>query len=215
MSRCYYVWNRQLVVVVVPAILCLACNGLYVLPDTTDDLQLNLATAVGLAYIIDFNDNAIGLIDHINALQSFGPLYIAFLVFDFCSNLLLTSLLAGRIFVVVKQARASIGGGLPRFYSSIIVAILESGSLYPLTLLSVFIFNWTWGLSSVMGSTVILLSMIHIVCIASTLMVVLVGTGSTFQDEMPVRLTEIHFNNEHSHDGADSHSHGNPVTVNT
>ncbi|KAJ8074400.1 hypothetical protein PM082_015300 [Marasmius tenuissimus] len=118
---------------------------------------------MGLAGIITYDNIQVGLISHIDARQSFGPLWVTFAILDFCSNLLLTSLLAGRIFVVVKQVRAVVGFSLPRFYSSIIAAIIESGSLHPLALLSLFIFNWTWGSSSVMGAAVVLFSIIHIV----------------------------------------------------
>ncbi|KAG7087010.1 hypothetical protein E1B28_012988 [Marasmius oreades] len=169
-SRCYLIWNQSLLVVIFPTLLCLASN------------------AVGMVYIwshmTDFT--AIFLGDNSSLIKFALP----FILLDLCSNLLLTLLIAGKIFLVVRETRNITGIHGPNTYSSLIaimyvtnvkgglwilnpsVRSVESGVLYPVALIILLFFH----------RNSVIFSLVQIVGIAPTLIIVRVGLGTALPD---------------------------------
>ncbi|KAJ8085447.1 hypothetical protein PM082_004263 [Marasmius tenuissimus] len=118
-------------------------------------------------------------------------------------NLLLTLLIAGRIFYIVHQVRAhlTLRTSIPQMYRTVISATLESGSLYPVALaiftLCIFTGDETNNPTTNRGFRLKLVfdtmfdSLITIMGIASTLIVVRVSLGIAIHDETSFKETVV------------------------
>ncbi|TFK31630.1 hypothetical protein BDQ12DRAFT_729391 [Crucibulum laeve] len=141
--RCYTIWNNSKRVIIVPSIMLLA------------------GSACGYTFI--------GLSEQE---YRFRDLLRAFLFITLALNVLVTVLMAGRIWWISKKARAILGPGLAGKYNTAIAIIVESGIIYAIyvTVDVVFqLYPLDAGLAQVVG-------------IVPTLMIVQVGLGRNTKD---------------------------------
>ncbi|KAJ8091084.1 hypothetical protein PM082_024700 [Marasmius tenuissimus] len=116
--------------------------------------------------------NVFGSIYGVRPFPENEPLLV-FLGLDFMVHFLLTLFIAIKIVSVMRQANKILGRKSRKMYSSVLVIVIESGLLYPLSLVLVM------STPSDLGMIYVL---IHVVGIAPTLVVVRVGLGNAFQD---------------------------------
>ncbi|ESK87728.1 hypothetical protein Moror_1829 [Moniliophthora roreri MCA 2997] len=115
--RCYLLWGRQKKIIALPCLCCLA-NNIFAI------VSIPLSTqSVPLSHIID----ATGLLGY--------WLYWAFLLATFLTNLILTLLIAGRIFYMSRWATKYYGKDANRTYRTVLAISLESGLIYPIALI--------------------------------------------------------------------------------
>ncbi|KAJ8073796.1 hypothetical protein PM082_012074 [Marasmius tenuissimus] len=159
-SRCFIVWGRRLRIIVIPAILSVACNA------------AGLVTAATAEHF-----RPVGSYSMFSLRATGGtPLLIAFIATDLFINILLTLMLAGRIFAITRTTREILGSNVRTMYYSLVVVIIESGMLYPITLILLP------ALASTAGSNVVAFSLVQIVGITPTLVIVRVGLGNHVED---------------------------------
>ncbi|KAL0564957.1 hypothetical protein V5O48_017077 [Marasmius crinis-equi] len=140
-SRCYVVWGHRLRIIIFPAVLSIACNA---------------AGLVTAATVEQFRPTGSYSVFSLRAAGG-TPLVVAFITTDLFINLLLTAMLAGRIFTITRTTRAILGKNVRSMYYSIVIIILESGMLYPVTLILLP------SLASTAGSNIVAYSLVQIV----------------------------------------------------
>ncbi|KAK7016807.1 hypothetical protein VNI00_018794 [Paramarasmius palmivorus] len=115
--RCYFVWGQRRKVIIVPAVLC-AVN--------------NVAAIVFVAY---FHDSIGPILLNTGLLWPDWYLYTAFLSGTILTNLLLTLLIAGRIIYISREATRYVGKSHRNMYKTVVAITMESGLIYPTTLI--------------------------------------------------------------------------------
>ncbi|KAF9265542.1 hypothetical protein L218DRAFT_957142 [Marasmius fiardii PR-910] len=162
--RCYHVWNSRLVIVF-PTVLCIVCNVLGFVSTSVSFVKVVHSSArFDLKTLVAMDDRIVGR----------QPLLLAFLTLDLVSNLLLTFLIATRLFFIMRQlARRTEAKGLRTMYTSVMVVVVESGILYPVGLIALLS----------IANNAITYSLIHFVGIAPTLIIVRIGLGTALQLE--------------------------------
>ncbi|KAJ8078114.1 hypothetical protein PM082_000320 [Marasmius tenuissimus] len=115
--RCYSIWHQRIRVIVVPAIICLANNIVAV---------VNFARYLKeLSAIWDFLLGETG-----------SDLFLVYILWTVLTNIMLTSMIAGRIWYISRQAMASLGkSSINRMCRTVLAITLESGMIYPAALL--------------------------------------------------------------------------------
>ncbi|KAK1218138.1 hypothetical protein PQX77_019181 [Marasmius sp. AFHP31] len=122
-------------------------------------------------------------------------IHIVFSMVNAFVNLLVTFLLAGRIYYIHREARALLGKGVNTFYRTLIAIIIESGILYPIILI-IYVFS--------PAQMILYPALIQVVGIAQTMIIVRTGLGldstpSTIGTITPdatlpgIPQTQIHF----------------------
>ncbi|KAJ8073793.1 hypothetical protein PM082_012071 [Marasmius tenuissimus] len=159
-SRCFLVWGQRWRIIVIPAILSVACNA------------AGLVTAATVEHFRPTGSYSMF------SLRATGgtPLLITFIAVDLFINVLLTLMLAGRIFVITRTTREILGSNVRTMYHSLVVIIIESGMLYPITLILLP------ALASTAGMNIVAFSLVQIVGITPTLVIVRVGLGNHVED---------------------------------
>ncbi|KAF9259774.1 hypothetical protein L218DRAFT_947327 [Marasmius fiardii PR-910] len=157
--RAYFIWGRNLTVAVVPAILCLACTAVGFATAATSSKFLP-----GGSYS-EFRTHA-----HCRT-----TLVVAFVTMEIALNVFVTLIIVVKIMLIKRKVRVILGKNNMSMYHSIMVMILESGIIYPITLILLPVLTTSAG-------DVIAYSLIQVVGIAPTLIVVRVGLGTYVQD---------------------------------
>ncbi|KJA18262.1 hypothetical protein HYPSUDRAFT_45430 [Hypholoma sublateritium FD-334 SS-4] len=141
--RCHSVWNRSKRVIVLPCILLIS------------------GTACGYAFIGLSKEE-----------YRFRKLLVAFLFTTVTLNMLVTVLMAGRIWWIARKARSILGPGLSSKYNTMIAIIVESGVIYSIYVVLDVVFPdllLDAGLAQVVG-------------IVPTLIIVQIGLGMSTHD---------------------------------
>ncbi|KAJ8074179.1 hypothetical protein PM082_012471 [Marasmius tenuissimus] len=125
--RCYFIWGNHISwVVIVPSLACLAKNVIGI-------LALTPCCSNGRP---DFNYDLEALTQHGESRASHD--HNMFLLYytsgSCCANILLTSIIGGRIFYLSHQAARLSTQCMSELYKTIIHAFLDSGLLYPVNL---------------------------------------------------------------------------------
>jgi hypothetical protein len=141
--RCHSVWNNSKRIIVLPAFLLLA------------------GSACGYAYI--------GLSDEE---YRFRQLLNAFLFTTVTLNLLVTILMASRIWWIARKARTILGPGLAKKYHTLIAIVIESGVIY-----SIYVV-----LDVVFPGLILDAGLAQVVGIVPTLIIVQIGLGRDSHD---------------------------------
>jgi len=141
--RCHAVWNRSKRVIVLPCFL-LICG-----------------TGFGYGFI------AVSKEDY-----RFRQLLIAFLFTTVALNMLVTILMAGRIWWIARKARAILGPGLSSKYTTMIAIIVESGVIYSIYFI----------LDVVIQDLILDAGLAQVVGIVPTLIIVQIGLGRDAYD---------------------------------
>ncbi|KAJ8078271.1 hypothetical protein PM082_000477 [Marasmius tenuissimus] len=170
--RCYLVWGRRYWVIILPSLLCLANNVVGILTLTPWSLGHGLAFDFGLSTIPQGQLHT-KTTDH-------DRFIISFAFGSFCTNIILTGLIAGRIFHIGHR-----------------VAKLGVQRVDPSCIKPSFTRRWNRGcytplISSLVLQTFLKMSynfLIMIMGIASTLIIVRSALGITIQDEETFKAT--------------------------
>ncbi|KAI3614481.1 hypothetical protein WG66_009732 [Moniliophthora roreri] len=119
--RCYIIWGRNIRVIIIPTLLCIANNvlGIVVIIRYSKDIGIGISATVLQPYR---GDKALRIIP-------------AFLFMTALTNLLITFLIAARIYVISRRAAKYVGKNVNRMYRTVISIVLESGLIYPLVLI--------------------------------------------------------------------------------
>ncbi|KAK1222161.1 hypothetical protein PQX77_015007 [Marasmius sp. AFHP31] len=128
------------------------------------------------------------------------PRMVTFAFLALVSNLLLTMLIAGRIFYVAYQAGKylPVRTSVPTMYRTIISATLESGLIYPIALMiyaacalkfKQIVDDYRYDFTSNLIADVLFDSLVTIMGIASTLIIVRVTLGLAIHDEKSFKET--------------------------
>ncbi|PPR07869.1 hypothetical protein CVT24_005606 [Panaeolus cyanescens] len=136
--RCHAVWNNSKRVILLPCFL-LVCGS-----------------ACGYAFIAVSQDE-----------YKFRKLLVAFLFSTVTLNMLVTMLMAGRIWWIARKARAILGPGLSSKYNTMIAIIVESGIIY-----SIYVI-----LDVVFPNLILDAGLAQVVGIVPTLIIVQIGMG--------------------------------------
>ncbi|KAF8960650.1 hypothetical protein BDZ97DRAFT_1296114 [Flammula alnicola] len=141
--RCHAVWNRSKRVIILPCFLLLC------------------GTACGYAFIALSKEE-----------YRFRKLLVAFLFTTVTLNMLVTVLMAGRIWWIARKARAILGPGLSSKYNTMIAIIVESGVIYSMYVV----------LDVVYPDLILDAGLAQIVGIVPTLIIVQIGLGRDAHD---------------------------------
>ncbi|KAG2030043.1 hypothetical protein BDR03DRAFT_975104 [Suillus americanus] len=185
--RCWLVWGKNFYVIVLPLLTALVGFG-CILPIPSLLMSINPTSPVPPAQIV--------------------PLTIAGYVLPLCTNIMVTGLIAGRIWymsripVVDEHGKPAIlkiaTGGRP------MMLIIESGALYMITQLIFVILVATRN----PAEAVLSLAGTQIYGIASTLIIIRVGLGiSSEQTMLTMTTTQVEFHS-HRRDTTGTHSVG-------
>ncbi|ESK94374.1 hypothetical protein Moror_8156 [Moniliophthora roreri MCA 2997] len=119
--RCYIVWSGNIKIIMFPAALCLTNNilGTVVIVRYSTDIGIGL-----LAFIIDVEENT----EDIRVIA-------AFLLMTALTNLLITVMIAGRIYFISHKASKYVDKNVNKMYRTVIAVVLESGLIYPISLI--------------------------------------------------------------------------------
>ncbi|ESK88145.1 hypothetical protein Moror_5577 [Moniliophthora roreri MCA 2997] len=177
MWRCYIVWGGNIRVIILPTLLCIANNGIVVAIHYTKGIELDISLIV---LYFHRGDKSFRMIS-------------AFLLMTALTNLLITFLIAGRIYVISRKAAKYVGKNVNKMYWTVITIILESGLMYPLVLIiyasSVLtVFNLVnmpaWEVQNRMRFLAVLLqsTLNQFVGIAPTLIIVRIGLGISVEN---------------------------------
>uniref|UniRef100_A0A0W0G7D5 Uncharacterized protein n=1 Tax=Moniliophthora roreri TaxID=221103 RepID=A0A0W0G7D5_MONRR len=179
--RCYLVWGSRVKPIVVPAVLCLANNvaGLVVI-GMRQSINVHSGTT---------SSNTLAIISN----ASPPKMFIVFLYGTLVSNVILTAMIAGRIYYVIRPTFALLGPSVRRTYKTAIAISLESGVLYPIALLIYAailpITKHQLEVQSISPKTEVVITsktfhdlLIQIVGIAPTLIIIRVGLGYCLVD---------------------------------
>ncbi|KAJ8090901.1 hypothetical protein PM082_024824 [Marasmius tenuissimus] len=120
--RCFLVWEGRKRVISLPASLCFVNNVLGYL--TMLNSRGDRPNFVGLQ--VDVRGEK---------LQPQSIVLLAYSLGSLCSNLLLTSLIVGRVFYISHRVARLSKQPVAQIYRTVIYAVVESGILYPMTLL--------------------------------------------------------------------------------
>ncbi|KIK64226.1 hypothetical protein GYMLUDRAFT_259219 [Collybiopsis luxurians FD-317 M1] len=107
-----------------------------------------------------------------------GTFTLIFAIVNAFANILMTLMIAGRIWWVSRTVQASCALQ-QRWYHKLVVIIMESGVIYPLCLVAI---SPLLFLSAAPGSNPTTLAVITM-GIAPTLIAVRIGSGSTYEDQ--------------------------------
>ncbi|KAK7061034.1 hypothetical protein VNI00_000769 [Paramarasmius palmivorus] len=118
--RCYLVWSSRIKFVVLPAILCI----------------LNNVAALVIVLVSTKHSFDPTISGPLSELSSAVPptVLTAFLYGALASNTVLTSMIAGRIYYVIRNDLTLLGPRARRTYKTAIAVSIESGILYPVAL---------------------------------------------------------------------------------
>ncbi|ESK87432.1 hypothetical protein Moror_11652 [Moniliophthora roreri MCA 2997] len=118
--RCYIVWGGRIRVIILPVILCLANNVIAIVN------LIQYLSNLSISAIWDFPFG-----------ERNSNLFLIFVVITVITNVLLTGMIAGRLFYQSRQATLSLphDSNPNRLYRTVIPITLESGMLYPIALL--------------------------------------------------------------------------------
>ncbi|KAK7462161.1 hypothetical protein VKT23_007763 [Stygiomarasmius scandens] len=159
--RCYLLWNFRFSIVVAPIILSLT------------ETALILASLI-LVSKWQFHDQEYIFSFSSPESQPATNLLISFFVVCMVTNIILTSLIGGRIWQLSRGARRFLGEEFTQKYRRIIAIIAESGALYPAFLI---IYLALILKKQGIGAQILFPSTIQVMCIAPTLIIVRVGLG--------------------------------------
>ncbi|KAJ7740633.1 hypothetical protein B0H16DRAFT_1567075 [Mycena metata] len=160
--RCYSIWNRRLAIILLPALL------------------VSLAAAFGYTSVIllihFFSEKTQTAADtHLNTVGT--DLFIASLSISVFTTVLLMGLTVGRIWVLARLSRLSMGreaAGTGTYYT-VSAMIVESGALYCVFGIAFVVVGFKAAIDGFATGSVFA----QIVCIAPTLIAVRVGLGSS------------------------------------
>ncbi|KAJ7154325.1 hypothetical protein C8R43DRAFT_440122 [Mycena crocata] len=154
--RCFIIWGRRWQVIVVPL------------------LMLVTTTVLGYlwAYEVDYGLSG-----------SYIDAPVALFILNVLTNIVLMALTAGRIWWIRRDARVVLGSGFIRRYNNAIEIIMESGSIYCISVIVYFV------AVSLPRPIILLESLIggalpQIMNIAPTLIIVRVGLGHATEDSV-------------------------------
>ncbi|KIK57254.1 hypothetical protein GYMLUDRAFT_75753 [Collybiopsis luxurians FD-317 M1] len=169
-SRLYIVWGCRKRVVVVPVIIVILNNILAIL-DATIRLKVVL--------VVDGPENETMSTSDIFWTENATVMTLSFMIVNLVVNTLVTGLIAGRIWWISRKINASYGrNGSQRKYRRVIAIILESGVLYPVSILIALLIG-----QLVVPSPNLFAILAEIVAIAPTLIIVRVAMGVDVNDE--------------------------------
>ncbi|KAF9258086.1 hypothetical protein L218DRAFT_1067448 [Marasmius fiardii PR-910] len=153
--RCYFIWGQRLAIVLVPTIVCVACGvaGFFTAATAKDDIPLK----PGSQFVL----NAKGI----------TPFFFAFIITEVVLNVFLTCMIAGKIILIQRQVRMILGARVKKMHHVISVIIIESGMIYPITLILLASLSTTVQA----GNIAIGFSLVQVVGMAPTLIVGLTG----------------------------------------
>ncbi|KAJ8092377.1 hypothetical protein PM082_023832 [Marasmius tenuissimus] len=191
--RCYLIWGSRMRVIVLPGLLCfgnttLGCLTMVHFSDSQGEFSpLNPFTDL----ISEFWDSP--------KLTPQSIILLCFSVGNMCSNALLTSMIAGRVFYISHQVAKDLKQPIQRIYKTAIYASLESGILYPLTLLifTLLLITEYYNRDTIaagsiaLGSRGIYSGFVPIMGIASTLVIVRSALGIAINDAKSYRATVL------------------------
>ncbi|KAJ8074204.1 hypothetical protein PM082_012496 [Marasmius tenuissimus] len=208
--RCHLIWGGRVSVVVPPMLLCLANNGTFC-PSCLKVSETNDASVIGILTLtpyqhgrkidFDYGMSTVELGQPFSNTSDHDKFLISFAFGSFCTNILLTGLIAGRIFYISYTVTRISAQRVSNMYKTIIHACLESGLLYPFNLLlyAAFLFGAAGRQSDRPETTskVILetfLKMFYtieimVMGIASSLIIVRSALGIAIHDETSFRAT--------------------------
>ncbi|KAI3621082.1 hypothetical protein WG66_008924 [Moniliophthora roreri] len=158
--RLYVVWGRQIKAIVLPVLMCIGSNALVIANVSSSYVN---GTYVSLPYI--------------GVIHLVPELLTPFVVLNVITHLALTLLIAGRILYIRHCAKAFLARSVRSMYRTTVIATVESGMIYPLSLL-LFAFS-----NSPVIIQVIYYSLELIMGIANTLIIVQTGLGTRVDDE--------------------------------
>ncbi|KAJ8090872.1 hypothetical protein PM082_024794 [Marasmius tenuissimus] len=191
--RCYLVWGSRVRIVLLPILLCSATNVLGYL--TMSD-GVHVHDFASLEFYPD----------------KMAPQSVILLCFSFgtlCSNLLLTILIAGRVFYISHQVAKLTKQPIAEMYRTIISASIESGLLYPAAIAGYAISLFLSALgtpkrtplfkvnndvppgSATLACKVLYSCLVPIMGIASTMIIVRSALGIAVNDEKSFKTTVL------------------------
>ncbi|KAG7090400.1 hypothetical protein E1B28_009519 [Marasmius oreades] len=104
-----------------------------------------------------------------------NALFVACVTTELAVNILLTCMIAGKIFLIHRQVRKILGKNVQSMYQSIVIIVIESGMMYPIVLILLLSLPGT-------AEVTVAFPMVQVVGIAPTLIVVRIGLGTIVQD---------------------------------
>ncbi|KAF9066447.1 hypothetical protein BDP27DRAFT_1011583 [Rhodocollybia butyracea] len=117
--RCYVVWGARKYIIVGPFLISLV--------NTTLEKE-NVSQVLN-----EVKNGNVGSGENAS-LQTASAISFSFLIVNLLTNLILTGLIAGRIWWISKETRRALGGADDKRIGSIATMVLESGLLYPVAL---------------------------------------------------------------------------------
>ncbi|KAF9255961.1 hypothetical protein L218DRAFT_1007954 [Marasmius fiardii PR-910] len=130
--RCFIIWDRRFIVILVPGTL------------------LSLSSVIMIAFqaaSLDESDSLYILNSNVFTTTT-SPLTMPVqlglgipMVSDMLSHLLLTGLIAGKILFVFRETRSILGRDVKNTYYALIAVVIESGIIFPIALLALFVFR--------------------------------------------------------------------------
>ncbi|KAJ8090864.1 hypothetical protein PM082_024786 [Marasmius tenuissimus] len=192
--RCYHIWGARRRIVLGPALLCFFNN------------VLGCLTMIGygndIFSFINLQTQRVVTAD--SKLEFHSILLLCFSYGSLCSNVLLTGLIAGRVFYLSRQFSTLSQRPVAKIYRTIIHASIESGVLYPMALFAYTVlllvmwcdfrdddFTSPIMLGIQLSATWLYASLIPIMGIASTLIIVRTALGKAINDEQSFRVTVL------------------------
>ncbi|KAF9064036.1 hypothetical protein BDP27DRAFT_1334158 [Rhodocollybia butyracea] len=134
--RCYIVWGARKYIIIVPSLICIVNTvlALVALGAVVRALQSQTGNSEIDHAIKNFSPGNIGF----PLPKSASIILLLFLAINLFTNIMLTGLIAGRIWWISKETRQSLGevedSKRRTSLNSVVKLILESGSLYPVAL---------------------------------------------------------------------------------
>ncbi|KAK7061036.1 hypothetical protein VNI00_000771 [Paramarasmius palmivorus] len=179
--RCYLVWAARIKFVVLPAGLCVLNN-----------VAALVIALVDPRHAIEISSSS----EHPQPNVTPPTLFPVFLYGALISNIVLTSMIAGRIYYVIRNDLTLLGPQVQRTYKTAVAVSIESGILYPIALAveaaiipaihhvdpNENVKHIRYHILGIVGRTMYLL-LIQIVGIAPTLIVIRIGLGYCVVDE--------------------------------
>ncbi|KAJ8087827.1 hypothetical protein PM082_006679 [Marasmius tenuissimus] len=205
--RCYLIWGSRVRIIILPAMLCFVNNVLGYLTIVHFDGHPN--SFIGL-----MGQSKDGL--HLRLLPQ-AVLLLTFSIGSLISNVLLTTMIAGKVFCISHEVSKYTQKPVGVMYRTVIHASIESGSFYPLALLIYsFIIMAANGIlrqhpscvndcnsnpsvqALTLGADVIRSSLVPIMGIASTLIIVRTTLGLAINDEKSFIATVLRENDSYA-----------------
>ncbi|KAF9063984.1 hypothetical protein BDP27DRAFT_1426363 [Rhodocollybia butyracea] len=121
--RCYVVWGARKYIILGPFLISLTNTALGLAAAV---LEQKSSDRILIAVAANLGENA--------SLKAVSAISTSFLAVNLVTNIVLTGLIAGRIWWISQETRRSLPGVGGKNLNSIVAMILESGSLYPVAL---------------------------------------------------------------------------------